>query len=76
MIKWYCDICGNEIVKPDNPTNVSAHRSEKNRHDADFGWSGSDDIIAVFCHAKCADVLVGELKGALDVAKRVVRNNA
>lgn len=76
MIKWFCDVCGLEIVSPENPVHVSAHRAGKNRDHADAYWGESHDIIEVFAHKACADVLVSEIKGALATATRVVKNNA
>jgi hypothetical protein len=76
MVKWFCDVCGLEIVAPAHPTCVAAYTCPKNREDSDFGWGESDDIIKVFCHDECAGILDAEIKGALDNAKRVVRNNA
>lgn len=76
MIKWFCDVCSLEIVAPENPTNVRAYRCGKNRSDAAVGWGEDDDIMSLFCHSKCANVLEGEIKGAVDRAKRAVKNNA
>ena len=76
MVKWFCDICDQEILDPENPTHVTAYRLRKNREDVDSGWSETDNIFKTFCHAKCADILETEVAAALDRAKRVVKNNA
>lgn len=75
MIKWFCDICGLEILAPEHPVHVSASHSGKNRDDAQYGWGESKDIIKVFCHKTCADTLTTEIELALEDAKRVVKNN-
>lgn len=76
MIKWFCDVCGKEIEAPEHPIRVNAYRCGKNRDDAEIGWGHDAKIIEAWVHKKCADTLESEIKGALDNAKRVVRNNA
>lgn len=76
MIKWFCDLCENEIKKPENPVLVNADRCGKNREHADIYYGESTDILKICAHKKCADTLESELKGAVDAAKRVIKNNA
>ncbi|MCR4301842.1 MAG: hypothetical protein NUV51_09550 [Sulfuricaulis sp.] len=76
MVKWFCDVCDLEIAPPMCPVQVATYQTTKGRTDPDIGWSESDDVLKVFCHAKCADVLELEIKGAFDNARRVVKNNA
>jgi hypothetical protein len=76
MIKWFCDICTLEIKAPEHPVCVRAYRCGKNRDNADVGWGHDTDIVAVFCHKACADVLETEIKSALNTAQRMARNNA
>jgi hypothetical protein len=65
MIKWFCDICKDEILAPANPVRVDASRCGKNRDDADIGWGGSDEFIRVWAHKECADALEADFKTAL-----------
>lgn len=65
MIKWFCDVCGNEIKAPDNPVLVRAYCCGKNRDHAEIGWGQESDIIDVFVHKTCADVLVIKIQAAL-----------
>lgn len=76
MIKWFCDICGLEIESPHHPQRVKAYRCGKNRDDEEIGWGGTHDIISVFAHKQCANLLETEIKAALDRTKRTVKNNA
>lgn len=69
MIKWFCDVCTKEILKPENPVSVKAYRCSKSRSDEQIGWGNEDDIIAVMCHTACADVLENEIQGALNLAR-------
>ena len=70
MVKWFCDICGLEIPTPLNLERVVAYRCVKNHDDADRGWGYGDDIVKVFCHKECADILQTELDDALVRAVR------
>jgi hypothetical protein len=72
MIKWFCDVCGEEIPEPENPVSVKAYRSGKSRLDAELGWGEPHDIIRAFCHKKCADALETELRSAFFNAKNIV----
>lgn len=65
MIKWFCDLCGAEIVAPEHPVSVKAYRTGKNRDDAEIGWGESDYFVEMFCHANCAGALVTVIKAAV-----------
>lgn len=75
MIKWFCDVCGDEILVDMLPIRVRAYRCVKGRDDPDVGWGHSVDIVNVFCHIKCADVLQNELEVATVRARIAARNN-
>jgi len=77
MIKWFCDVCNLEIWHPENPVKVKAYRCGKSREDATVGWSEDDEILSVFCHAQCADLLERELRNAFIAAQELaVRNKS
>lgn len=70
MVRWFCDLCGEEIQGPETPTYISASRCRKGRNHPEDGWSGSDRILEIWCHAKCADKIVQELRATVTSAMR------
>jgi hypothetical protein len=67
MIKWFCDVCLEEIKAPEHPVRIEASRCVKNRDDSKIGWGESDEIGRAFCHRKCADELETRVKAAFSL---------
>ena len=63
MVKWFCDVCSEEIL--DNPVRIAAYRCVKDRSDADIGWGESDYFFKQFCHKNCASVLEERIRKAV-----------
>lgn len=70
MIKWFCDLCGLEILAPENPVRVRAYRCGKSRDDAEIGWGHDDTIASVFCHPKCSVELAERIQAAFAVNRK------
>jgi len=63
MIKWFCDICGKEILAPDHPVQLTAGMQAKNRDDIEVGWGEYESYFKLWAHPKCAQDFVFHFKG-------------
>jgi len=55
MIKWFCDICQQEIEDPLNPEYINIHCEGRNRDEE--GWGHSNEMAKLCCHESCAKKL-------------------
>lgn len=72
MIKWFCDVCKQEIFDSYRLVRLRVYQSSKERIEASV-WSEENIIEDMLCHYTCADIMETEMKLALDKARRAVR---
>lgn len=56
MIKWFCDVCGKEIIH-DSPLFLRLYTVPKNRDEVSLGWGNTETYVDKCCHPVCAEKL-------------------
>jgi hypothetical protein len=62
-LRWFCDICGEEVQAPEHPRLLKAYTIGRNRDEQ--GYGNEVTLIAIDGHARCIAGIAAAIEAAV-----------